>query len=120
MHPSPTIKDVVATLELLKNIVRPDGDNEGIPINSPDIYNKLSSKDKALVEQAVEITHEYTRKAGDKGDEPNTRSITELNRKGYQSTLQTDQYNPSRLVGFVEIGNWRLDVSDPRIEGHDE
>lgn len=120
MHPSPTIKDVVTTLEPLKNIVRPDGDNEGVPINSPDIYNKLSSNDKALVKQAENAAREYMRKAGDMGNEPNARSITELNKKGYHSSLQTDQYNPDRLVGFVEIENWRLDVSDPYIEGHDE
>lgn len=120
MLPPPTIKDVVAALEPLKNVVRPDGDNEGDPINLPDIYNNLSSNDQALVDQAEEVTREYMRKPGDEGDVPNSRSITELNKNGYPASLQTDQYDPYKLVGGVEIGDWRLDVSDPSTESHDE
>ena len=120
MHPPPTIKDVIAALEPLKNIVRPEGDNEGAPINSPEIYNNLLSNDQTLVDHAEEVTRKYMRKAGDEGDVPNIRSITELNKKDYPASLNTDQNDPYRLVGGVEVGNWRLDVSDPSTESHDE
>ena len=120
MFPPPTIKDVVAAIEPLKNIARPRGDNEGESINSPNVYNSLSSNAKALVDHAENVTYEYMRKAGEEGDEPNRRSITELSKKGYFASLNADQYDSSRLVGGVEVGDWYLDVSDPVDERNDE
>jgi hypothetical protein len=114
MRPALTIQDVVATFELLKNIVHPDGDNEGDPINSSNVYNSLSLNDQTLVDQAEDVAREYMRKEGDEGDEPNRRSITELGKKGYPAELHPDQYDRYRLVGYVEVGDWRLDVSDPK------
>jgi hypothetical protein len=116
MYPPPTIRDVVAALEPLKNIARPYGDNEGAAINSPDVYNSLSSNEQALVYHAENITREYTRQAGDVGDERNRRSITELKKKGFPASLQTDQDDPDKLVGGVEVGEWRLDLSDSSAE----
>lgn len=120
MYPPPTIKDVVTALEPLRNIVRPDDDNVGLSINSPAVYNSLSANNQSLVDHAVEVTYEYMRKAGDEGDEPNRRSITELNKRGYSASLHTDQYDPCILVGYVESGDWRLDVSDSSPEIDDE
>jgi hypothetical protein len=120
MFPPPTIKDVLAALEPLKDIERPEGDNEGEAINSPDVYNSLSSKDRSLVDHAEEVAREYMRKPGHEGLEPNKRAITELNKKGYSAALNVDQYDPYKLVGRVDIGDWRLDVSDQGTEHEDD
>ncbi|AMV47827.1 hypothetical protein [Paraburkholderia caribensis] len=112
MFASPTVQDVVSALKQLETISRPEGDNEGEAINSPDIYGCLSTEQQEMVDVAVELTQQYVRQAGDFGDEPNKRAITNLNKKGYRTILQPDQYDPSLLVGDVTLGPWRLDISD--------
>jgi len=119
MNTPPTKNDVIAALEELQNISRPDGDNEGEPINSPAVYNNLSQENQERVDHAEETAKEYLRKPGDEGDEPNRRSITELNKAGFRSSLGQDQYDPYRLVGDIEVGDWKLDVSDPSSESDD-
>ena len=120
MHPSPTKEEVVSALEALKDIPRPEGDNEGDPINSPGVYNSLTPENQECVDHAEEITSEYLRKPGDEGEEPNNRSITELKKAGFPSFLQRDQDDPYKLVGGVEVGEWKLDVSDPGVQGGDD
>lgn len=120
MHPQPTKEEVIAALEALKNIPRPEGDNEGDPINSPDVYNSLTPENQERVDYAEEITREYLRKPGDEGDEPNKRSITELKKAGFPAYLQPDQYDRFKLVGGVEVGEWGLDVSDPGVQRGDD
>jgi len=120
MFPPPTITDVLAALEPLREIKRPEGDNEGEAINSPEVYNSLSSKDRANVDHAEEVVREYVRKPGNDGDEPNKRAITELNKKGIPATLNADQYDPYKLVGRVDIGEWHLELSDGSAEGDDD
>jgi hypothetical protein len=116
MYQPPMIKDVVEALESLKNIERPYGDNEGDPINSPDVYNELQPDDKELVDRVEVMLQEYIRKPGDLGEEPNKRALTELEKHGYPASLNHDQYNPDRLVGHVEVGDWTIDLSDPSSE----
>ena len=56
--PPPNKKDVVTALEALRNIERPEGDNEGDPINSPSVYPSLSPQDQAKVDHAEEVAKE--------------------------------------------------------------
>lgn len=115
--PPPTKKDVVRALQALGGIERPDGDNEGDAINSDSVYPYLSPEQQNLVDHAETVLKEYVRKLGDEGDEPNRRSLTELNNSGYPANLHADQHDPCRLVGRVTVNEeWELDVSDPGNE----
>lgn len=118
--PPPNKKEVVAALEALRNIERPEGDNEGDPINSPSVYPYLSPQDQAKVDHAKEVANEYIRKPGDEGDEPNKRALTELSKSGFSAYLGPDQYDPYRLVGGVKVGDWDLNVSDPSNQREDD
>ena len=118
--PPPTKKDVVAALQALQDIERPEGDNEGDPINSSTVYPYLSPQNQALVDHAEQLTNEYVRKPGDEGDEPNRRALTELKKAGFSAYLGPDQYDPYRLVGDVKVGDWTLDVSDPNSQTTDD
>lgn len=89
-------------------IPRPYGDNEGDPINGASVYPYLSPEHQAIVDDALELLHAYTRVAG----EPNNRAITYLCRRGYKAALNADQYDPYRVVGFVNTENWVIDLSD--------
>jgi hypothetical protein len=111
MYWQPTITDVEA-LKKLEAIPRPEGDNEGDPINSPGVYESLTQPQQQLVDTALETAHQYVRKSSDFGDEPNARSITELNKRGYHTFLQPDQYDPTSLTAGISIGPWELDLSD--------
>ncbi|MFS8975026.1 hypothetical protein PO002_11040 [Cupriavidus necator] len=117
--PAPHVKDAIAVLEPLRNITLPDGDNAGEPLNSPSVYDGLSREDQEKVDDAEEVVSTYLRQAGDRGDEPNKRAITQLKKKGYETFLQVDQYDPDRLVGRVSIGDNALDVSDPPPPNYD-
>ena len=117
----PTKKDVIAALQALENIERPDGDNEGDAINSDTVYPYLSPQQQELVDHAEAVTKEYVRKQGDEGDEPNNRSLTELSKAGYPANLNTDQDDPYRLVGSVTVSDeWKLDVSDSNNQPADD
>ena len=118
--PPPTKKDVVVALQALQDIERPEGDNEGDPINSPTVYPYLSRQDQALVDHAEQITNEYVRKQGDEGEEANQRSLTELKKAGFSADLGPDQCDPYRLVGGVEVGDWTLNLSDPNNSPEDD
>lgn len=111
-----SIHDVSQALEPLKSIPRPPGNNEGDPIDSPGVFKKLAPDHQELVNHAKIVTAEYVRKPGDMGSEPNRRAITELNKKGYSASLDQEQYDPMRLVGSVEVGDWTLTLSDPPDE----
>lgn len=118
--PPPNKKDVVTALEALRNIERPEGDNDGDPINSRSVYPYLSAPDQAKVDHAEQVTKEYVRKLGDEGDEPNRRSLTELSKAGFPAYLGPDQYDPYRLVGDVKVGEWTLNLSDPNNQREDD
>lgn len=118
--PPPNKKDVVTALEALRNIERPEGDNDGDPINSSSVYPYLSAPDQAKVDHAEQVTKEYVRKLGDEGDEPNRRSLTELRKVGLPACLGPDQYDPYRLVGNVQVGEWTLNLSDPNNQREDD
>lgn len=115
----PTINNVIEALKLLENIPMPEGDHEGEPINSPHVLALLSPDNQTKVINAGECLTTYTRKAGDLGEEPNKRALTELNKHGYPASLNTSQYDAYRLVGDVTVGELTIDISDPvSIEGN--
>lgn len=116
----PNIKDVIAALAPLKDIGRPPGDNEGDPLNSPHVYRHLAREARERVDHAVQVAREYTRQPGDFGDAPNRRSLTTLTKNGFPAHLGLDQYDPYRLVGSVQAGEWVLDLSDPALNEDDE
>lgn len=109
--------DVVAAIKSLEGIVVPEGDNEGEPLNAPDVYDLLSRDDQARVDQAVHRASQYLRASH---DEPNRRALTELRKAGIQSQLNPSQYDPCRLVGYVRFGDVELDISDPAPDDADD
>lgn len=111
-----TIKEVDKALAALEKIERPDGDNEGDPINSPSVYNYLSHEDQKTVDEAEKTLANYTR-APD--GSPNKRAITAINKRGHDAYLGPDQYDPYKIVGKVTSGEWTLDLSDPSTEDED-
>ena len=104
-----TIHDAAEALDALTRIERPEGDTEGDAINSPGVYKSLSKDHKDLVDSAEKVAGDYLRQSGQ-------RALTELNKRGYKSSFNPDQYDPDRLVGHVTVGDWLLDVSDPSNE----
>ena len=105
-----SIKNVRQALDDIKDIERPDGDNEGYSINSPAVYNYLSFDDQEKVDKVVEIISDYVRQSD---GQPNNRAITELKKNGFQAYLNQDQYDPYRYVGIVRMDEWDIDISDP-------
>lgn len=116
----PTINDVTKALDALERITIPEGDFEGDPVNSPCLYRNLSSKDQDIVDLAEQLVSEYVRKLGAHGDEANTRSLTEIRKRGYKVSFNPDQYDPDRLVGYVEGHGRIVDLSDPSGEADEE
>ncbi|MXS83770.1 hypothetical protein [Nitrosomonas oligotropha] len=121
----PSKEDVIEALEELRKIkIQPDLLNrEDNVINSPEVYQTLTSDDQERVDFAEEIAKEYLRKPlpDGEGDKPNRNAINELNNAGFNAYLGEDpeiQYdpdhpNPNRLVGFVEVDGKKLDIGDP-------
>lgn len=96
-----TIHDVVAALDPLTHIKRPDGDNEGDPINSPSVYGSLSRSDQEKVDRAEQVLVNYLRQCGRRG-------VTEMNKRGYRASFEQDAYDETRLLGYVIVGEWEL------------
>jgi len=117
---SKSIHEVVEALEPLKSIERPEGDNEGDPIDAASVYDRLPPHHQEVVDRARTVAALYVRKAGDAGAEPDSRSITELNKKGFKASLNQDQEDPTRLVGLVAVGEWTLSLSDPTNESAED
>ncbi len=96
-----TIKDVDKAIDELKKVKRPDMDNEGDSANDPDFYNYLSNDDKKIVNNATDTINNYTR---DSNGNPNKRAITQMNKRGYSTSLNIGQNSENEeLVGSVEI-----------------
>jgi hypothetical protein len=107
----PSIKEVRKALKPLKSIPRPFGDNEGDTINGDTVLPYLTPEQQEKVRNAEEIVYDYTRNPV---GEVNHRSITTLNKNGYDASLNPGQYDPDRLIGGIGgIGEWNLDISDP-------
>lgn len=100
-----TINDVTEALAPLAHIQRPDGDNDGDPINFSSVYDHLSEENQEKVDNARETTVGYILQLGQ-------RAITEINKKGHRASYNPDQYSPDRNVGQVQVGDWLLDLSD--------
>lgn len=115
----PTKAEVVQALEALVDIPRPNGDNENAAINSEIILVRLSESHREKVESAESLVMAYTRRSSDSpysAEEVDKRSITELNKAGYEAHLNQDQCDPYRLCGTIQVGDWSLDISDPKSE----
>jgi hypothetical protein len=109
-EPRPTFTALCTALEALADIDRPDGDNEGDPINADNVLYALSPTDREHVLETERIAHELTRAIG--GD-PNRRILTDLRKRGFPATLEPDQYDPERLRGTIRTPRWDLNISDP-------
>jgi len=92
------------------------GDVDGEPLNSPNVLKKLPAHVQERVLENVDIIATYLRKDGDMGPVENKRGLTSFHRKGYQASLNADQYDPDRLVGTVGNGSFHIDISDPSNE----
>tara|TARA_R110001583_G_scaffold42556_16_gene135431 strand:- start:786 stop:1130 length:345 start_codon:yes stop_codon:yes gene_type:complete len=112
MFKSPGIDDVIEALESLKEIRRPDGDNEGDPINSTPVYGRLSSKQQERVNEVEQLVSEYLLPEGT----PQAKALAELNARGYEADLGPDQYEPDLTVGGVKVGDWTLDLGEPSLD----
>jgi len=96
-----TIKDIDKVISELKNIERPDADNEGDSVNSPNFYNYLSSDDKKIVDNTLSVINNYIRNSD---GTPNKRAITQMKKRGYSTSLHEGQYSENgELVGQVTI-----------------
>jgi hypothetical protein len=111
-HP-PTFADVCAALEALRKIERPDGDNEGDPVNAPSVFEGLSEADQDRVRKAEEYALDFTR---DPGGAPNRRGLADLRNRKFEVRLDQDQYDPYRLSGVIGVGDWELDISDAQAD----
>ena len=103
--------EVCAALKPLASIKRPYGDNEHLPINHAAIKDKLSGNEREAVEHVEALIFNYVRNA-DGG--PNRRAINTLARNGFPASLNPGQYDHSRFFGTISVGDWYLNVSDPR------
>lgn len=111
MYHTPTLDDACHVLTALDSIPRPYGDNEGDPINSDSVYYSLSAEHQAMVDHAEGVVKIYTRTPD---NQPNTRALNHLQRRGFKAYLGPDQYDPYRLVGAVETQVWALVISDAK------
>ncbi|TXG98267.1 MAG: hypothetical protein E6R08_05115 [Nevskiaceae bacterium] len=106
----PTLRAVQSSLKALAKIERPQGDNHHLSINHPDILGGLSSRDGQLAETAASLLFDYVRDANGDADR---RSINALTRHGHRASLAPDQDDRCRMVGYVQVEEWRVNVSDP-------
>jgi hypothetical protein len=96
-----TIKDIDKVMGEFKNIKRPDADNEGDSANAPDFFDYLSSDDKKIVENTLNVVNNYIRNSD---GSPNKRAITQMNQRGYSTSLHEGQYSENgELAGQVTI-----------------
>lgn len=119
----PSKAEVVEALKALVDIQRPHGDNEGAAINSVAIFPYLSEEEKNLVEEAEKLAIAYTRRPVDRPDcdeDVDRRAINELRRAGFDTHLNASQEDPYRLVGHIQVADWRLDISDPEISNDND
>ena len=115
---NPSAAEVIEALEALVDIKRPYGDNEGKAINSDAIFPYLSEEEKDLVEEAKRLAITYTRRPVDRPDcdeDVDRRAINELRRAEFDTHLNASQEDPYRLVGYIQVADWKLDISDPEI-----
>lgn len=112
-----TIKDVDKAIDKLKNIKRPDADNEGDSVNAPEFYNYLSKDDKEIVDNTADVINSYIR---NNDGSPNNRAITEMNKRGYSTSLHEGQYSENgKLVGQVTIQTDNEDDSEISLDVSD-
>lgn len=107
----PTKIDVIRALQALEGIERPEGDNEGSAINSDAVYHKLSIEQQGLVDHAENLARQYVSRHVNEGNQPDKRSINELNTAGYSTEVYASF---GRVYGKITLDDeWELDVSEP-------
>ena len=110
-----TLQDVRDALAPLAYIKRPYGDNEGEPLDDPSVYDLLSDKQQASIDFAKVIVRDYVLYSD---GYVNKRAVTTLCKSGFPTSIGPDQYDALRNVGQIQIGTWRLTLSDPcSLEG---
>lgn len=82
-------------------------------LNSPDVLNTLPAKTQQQIQEVASFAYDVTRKMGDNGAEPDKSVMKALVKAGFPTVLQTAQYDPLRLEGYIEIGDMRIDIGDP-------
>jgi hypothetical protein len=75
---NPTIQAICSALKPIERIPRPEGDNDGDPINSDTVYPYLSIAHQQQVRYAEELLYDYTRTSD---GQPNRRAINTLIRQ---------------------------------------
>ena len=110
MYRPTTLHDVRDAFAPLRDIKRPAGDNEGDPLDAPSVYDRLPPEHQDWIDFAKETGRGYVLDAA--GD-VNRRAVTALCRSGFPTSIGPDQYDALRNVGHVQIGDWRLTLSDP-------
>lgn len=109
-----TIKDIDKVMSKFKSIKRPDADNEGDSANAPDFYNYLSEEDKNIVDNSLSAINNYIRNSD---GSPNKRAITQMNKRGYSTSLHEGQYSENgELVGRVTIQTDNEDASEISLD----
>ena|SRR5690554_4598549 len=106
----PTIADIREALEPIPMIKRPDTDNDGDPLNGSTVFPYLTWVEQQQVAKAYDLLYRYCR-TPDGG--PDNRALTTLRKNGFPASLDPSQYDPTRLVGFVTVGEWDINISDP-------
>ncbi len=106
----PSFREVEIALKAVAKIQRPEGDNEHLPLNHPDILDRLSSPNREAVERADSLAREFVR---DGAGESNRRAVNTLTRNGFPADCGPAQEDPNRTVGSIKLPNGDIDVSDP-------
>lgn len=105
----PTLKDAVAAAERLSKVTKPDGDNEHLPLNHQHILEDLDPPTRQAVLQDSGTLITYTRSLD---DTPNTKSVNNLSKKGFQADLGPSQNDPMSLAGSVQVGEHSVWIGD--------
>lgn len=114
MWSKPNARDAESAIkELAKIEVPKGGDVDGEPLNSPDVLKLLPPRTQEVILHNTAVVAEYLRRDDDMGAVPNKRGLNTLRRRGLEASLNQDQYDPDRLVGYVGNGNIHVDISDP-------
>ena len=106
----PSFRAVEIALKAVAKIQRPEGDNEHLPLNHPEILDGLSSGDREAVERADSLAREFVR---DGGGESNRRAVNTLTRNGFPTDFGPAQEDLYHTVGSIKLPNGDIDVSDP-------
>lgn len=110
MNRPTTIQDVRDALAPLADMKRPDGDNDGESLDDPSVYDPLPGEQQASIDFAKVTVRDYVL---DSAGDVNKRAVTTLCKSGFPTYIGPDQYDALRNIGHMQIGAWKLTLSDP-------